>query len=96
MNDLIQPVLLNVNAIVCAVAAGRVFFWRLSHRPGNLIQGVVIYFIVISCAAVPARVISGEYYYTDWSETIINISLCLFCLLKGGNIFEAEVQDENQ
>lgn len=89
MNDYVQPVLLNVNA-------GRLFFWRFSHRPTSFMQGLVIYFLIVSCATVTIRTLTGEYYYADWSEAVINAALCLFCLLKVGNLFEQEPSHENR
>lgn len=96
MNDYLQPFLLNVNAVVCGVTAGRLFSWRLSRRPASFMQGLVIYFLIVSCATVTIRTLTGEYYYADWSEAVINAALCLFCLLKAGNLFEQEPSHENR
>ncbi|CAH2926346.1 MAG: hypothetical protein CPSOU_4943 [uncultured Paraburkholderia sp.] len=63
------------------------FLWRLSYRPDSFLQGLIIYFLIISCAAVTIRTLTGEYYFADWSEAVINAALCLFCLLSGGNLF---------
>lgn len=87
MNEYLQPVLLNVNAVVCAVTAGRLLLWRLKSRPASFLQGLTVYFLILSCAAVTIRTLTGEYYFADWSEAVINAALCLFCLLNGGNVF---------
>lgn len=95
MNEYLQPVLLNVNALVCAATAVRLLLWRLSHRPGGFLRGLIIYFLIVSCAAVAIRTLTGEYYFADWAEAVINAALCLFCLLNGGNLFGV-IADENQ
>lgn len=96
MNEYLQSFLLNVNAVVCAVTAGMLFTWRLSHCPASFMQGLVIYFLIVACATVSIRTLTGEYYYADWSEAVINAALCLFCILKAGNIFEQKHSHENQ
>nr|WP_274603510.1 phage holin family protein [Erwinia persicina] len=48
---------------------------------------MAVYFLILSCAAVTIRTLTGEYYFADWSEAVINAALCLFCLLNGGNVF---------
>lgn len=96
MTDYIQTALLNINAIVCAVTAVRLFLWRLSTSPTGFWQAGVIYALIVACATVCIRTLTGDYYFADWSEAVINAALCLFSFMRGGNLFQQEVKNENR
>ncbi|WP_072017583.1 phage holin family protein [Erwinia typographi] len=87
-----QLFLLNANAIICAFISVKVFLWRLKHRPNNLMNACITYFVIISCAAIAIRTLTGEYMYADWAETVINFSLFIISLVKSGNLFSSTMR----
>lgn len=77
-----QVLLLNLNAIVCFIIAIRSLAWRVFNRSTNLRQSFLMYFLVISCATISIRTLTGGYLYADWAESIINTILCFICIFK--------------
>lgn len=95
MSNLLQVALLNINAVTCAMIAVRIFLWRMTHRPANTVVSVMNYFLIISCAAVTIRTLTGDYYHADWSEAFINIVMCLMAFRWSGNLFQNGENHEN-
>ena len=90
-----QLILLNFNAAVCAAMTLRLLWWRMKHHPPHIIASVVLFIIISSCAAITIRIITGEYYYTDWSEASINAALCMIVFIRHGDLF-GKIYDDNQ
>lgn len=89
----IQVALNTVNAVSCGIIAARILWWRLGYKTHNLIQGIIIYLFIISYADVTFRLLTGTAYFTAWSELVINLLLCILCMLWKKNIFRSI--DEN-
>ncbi|CAI1209654.1 Protein of uncharacterised function (DUF754) [Serratia quinivorans] len=81
-----QTILLNVNAVICLAIAVRLFLWRINHKMKNIAVSFIAFLIITACGAVSIRTMTGEYYYADWSETIINLSLFLSVYIRNGEI----------
>jgi len=94
MNDFLQTFLLNINVIVCSSAAVKLFFFDKKNL--GLPLRVSLYFMMISFATVATRILTGEYYYADWSETVINTALCVFVFLKKDFFSFMELKNENK
>jgi|GEM_PF-4437441 len=88
MTSDIQSALNAVNAVSCGIIAARILWWRLGYKTRSLIQGVTIYLFIISYADVTLRFISGGGVFTSWSELVINLLLCILCLLWKTNFFQ--------
>jgi Putative 3TM holin, Phage_holin_3 len=88
MTDDIQSSLNIFNAVSCGIIAARIFWWRLGYRVHNIMQGIIIYLFIISYADVTFRSLMGAGYFTAWSELVINLLLCMLCMLWKKNIFQ--------
>lgn len=81
-----EHVLLNANAIICAVTSLRLITFRRAMAAHNRLTSVIAYVLVVATGSVTIRVITGEYFYTDWTEVLINLLLCIAVLRVRGNV----------
>ncbi|WP_208952190.1 phage holin family protein [Rahnella sp. ChDrAdgB13] len=81
-----QEILLNANAIICAGTAIRLMTFRRGKSGHNRLMAFVAWLLTVATGAVTIRVLTGEYFYTDWSEVLINLLLCLSVFRAGGNV----------
>lgn len=81
-----QDFLLNANAIICAGTAIRLMTYRRGKSEHNRLMAFVAWLLTVATGAVTIRVLTGEYFYTDWSEVLINLLLCLSVFRSGGNV----------
>ncbi|MBD8109106.1 phage holin family protein [Erwinia persicina] len=87
MSLTLHHLLIYVNAAACAVVALRLFLFRLSYQPKNIIQGIFIYLFIISYSDVTIRTLTGNYTYSGLSEVIINLLLCVISCLRKERLF---------
>lgn len=88
-----ETLLLCGNAIICAITAMRLLTFRRGKAQHNWLMGCVAYALTVANAAVTIRVITGEYFYTDWTEVLINLLLCAaVCRVRGnvGHLFKVK------
>lgn len=81
-----ETLLLCANAIICAITAMRLLTFRRGKAQHNRLMGCVAYALTVANAAVTIRVITGEYFYTDWTEVLINLLLCVAICRARGNV----------
>lgn len=78
--------LLTVNAIACGATAFRLMAYRrngATHRP---IVTFFAWLLIVACASVTIRILTGDYQSANWSETLINIGFCVAVWSSGGNV----------
>lgn len=78
--------LLTLDGIACACIALSLMAYRRKgsvHRP---IATCFAYVLLVSCASVTIRILTGDYIHADWSETLINVTLCIVVLRARGNV----------
>lgn len=78
--------ILNINALACFLTTVRLLSFRRGkgrHRP---LVSWCAYILIVACATVFIRIITGKYHHADWGETAINIMLSIVILLSKGNI----------
>ncbi|WP_191923170.1 phage holin family protein [Pantoea agglomerans] len=81
-----ENVLLSANAIICAITATRLLTFRRGRSPHNRLMGWLAWLLTVSAASVTIRVLTGEYLYTDWTEVLINLLLCVAVCRARGNV----------
>lgn len=81
-----ETFLLNANAIICAITALRLLTFRRGKAQHNRLMGWLSWLLVVSTASVTIRVLTGEYFYTDWTEVLINLLLCVAVCRARGNV----------
>ncbi|WP_330452103.1 phage holin family protein [Pantoea agglomerans] len=81
-----ETFLLNANAIICAITAARLLTFRRGRSPHNHLMGWLAWLLAVSAASVTIRVLTGEYLYTDWTEVLINLLLCVAVCRARGNV----------
>lgn len=82
----VETFLLNANAIICAITAMRLLTFRRGKSPHNRLMGWLAWLLTVSAASVTIRVWTGEYFYTDWTEVLINLLLCVAVCRARGNV----------
>ncbi|WP_114195491.1 phage holin family protein [Edaphovirga cremea] len=81
-------VLLLIDAMACAVMAMQLMVFQrgsLTYRP---LASCFAWALIVASVAVPIRILSGEYLNTDWSETFINVALCIAVVRAQGNVMK--------
>lgn len=81
-----ETFLLNANAIICAITAMRLLTFRRGKSPHNRLMGWLAWLLTVASGAVTIRVLTGEYAYTDWTEVLINLLLCVAVCRARGNV----------
>ncbi|HHQ6537940.1 TPA: phage holin family protein [Serratia fonticola] len=77
---------LTVNAFACGATAFQLMAYRrngATHRP------VITFFawlLIVACASVTIRTLTGDYHQANWSETLINVALCIAVIRARGNV----------
>jgi len=82
----VETFLLNVNAIICAITTARLLTFRRGKAKHNRLMGWLAWLLTVATASVTIRVLTGEYVYTDWSEVLINLLLCMAVCRARGNV----------
>lgn len=82
----VNCILLSINAFICAVISIRLITFKRGKREYNRIMAFIAWLLTIASGTVTIRVIFGEYFYTDWSETLINIVIGLALLRSRGDV----------
>ncbi|MCW0974142.1 phage holin family protein [Pantoea sp. JV6] len=80
-----ETFLLNANAIICGVTALRLLTFRRGQLPHNRRVAWFAWLLTVMTASVTIRVLTGEYAYTDWTEVLINLLLCVTVCQARGN-----------
>lgn len=78
--------MLTVNAIACGASAFRLMAYSrngATHRPAITFFAWVL---IVACASVTIRVLTGDYTQANWSETLINAGFCASVWASGGNV----------
>lgn len=78
--------LLNANAIICAITAIRLLTFRRGPSKHNSFMALTAWALTVATGAVTIRVVTGEYFHTDWTEVLINLLLCIAVLRTRGNV----------
>lgn len=81
-----EVILLNANAVICAITAARVISFRRGASKHNRLMSFIAWLMAVASGSVTIRVLTGEYFYTDWTAVLINLLLCLMVLRAKGNI----------
>lgn len=81
-----ETFLLNANAIICAVTAIRLLTFRRGKTVHSRLMGFIAWLLTVASGAVTIRILTGEYFYTDWTEVLINLLLCIAVLRSHGNV----------
>lgn len=81
-----EQYLLNANAIICAITSVRLLTYRRGSASHNPLMAFIAWLLTVSTAAVSICVLTGEYFYTDWTEVLINLLLCVAVIRARGNI----------
>lgn len=83
---MLQEILLNLNAIICGAASIRLITFRRKHTGHNQRIAWLAWLLTIAMGSVPIRVLTGEYFYTDWTDVFINLLLCIMIFRSQGNV----------
>ncbi|KAA5937618.1 phage holin family protein [Pantoea sp. Bo_2] len=78
--------MLNTNAIICAITSMRLLTFRRGKAKHNRLMGWLAWLLAVATASVTIRVLTGEYFYTDWTEVLINLLLCMAIWRARGNV----------
>jgi low temperature requirement protein LtrA len=82
----INAILLTVDAIICAVIVIRLTtYCRIKGRHSPLAAWFA-YLVIVACGSVIIRILTGSYSHGNWSETLINLAMCILVLRSRGNI----------
>lgn len=81
-----ETLLLNANAVICAVTAIRLMTFRRGNASHNRLMGWLAWLLTVSAGSVTIRVLTGDYNYTDWTEVLINLLLCVAVCRARGNV----------
>jgi len=83
---MLNDYLLIVDAVTCAVITVRMLLYRRNgarHRP---VASFFAWLLIVASASVTIRVLTGDYIYANWSETLINAALCIAVIASRGNV----------
>nr|WP_255519149.1 phage holin family protein [Serratia sp. ASV30] len=84
--ETVNEYLLTINAIVCGATAFRLMAYRrngATHRP---MVTVFAWLLIVASASVTIRTLTGDYHVANWSETLINVALCIAVVRARGNV----------
>ena len=83
-----NDVLLLIDALVCAVMALQLMAFQrgsLTYRP---LASLCAWVLIVASASVPIHILTGEYSTANWSETFINVALCIAVVRAQGNVMK--------
>lgn len=72
-----QTIVLDVNAIICALIAIRLMFFSKSgkrHRPA---VAWMAYMMILAAGFTAFRILYGKYLQVDPGELMLNIAICI-------------------
>jgi hypothetical protein len=81
-----QILLLNLNAIVCFLIVIRLMTYRRGNSRHRPVAAWFAYVLIVACAAVFLRIVTGSYHKADWAETLINVIMCASLFAAKGNV----------
>lgn len=81
-----QILLLNLNAIVCFLIVIRLMTYRRGNSRHRPVAAWFAYALIVACAAVFLRIVTGSYHKADWAETLINVIMCASLFAAKGNV----------
>ena len=89
--------LLIANAIACAISASVLgTFQRPKGAKHKFIGGVLAMVLIIACGSVTILILTGQYTHANFSETVINVMLCIFVVSARGNVMRVFNRDATQ
>ncbi|WP_038635295.1 phage holin family protein [Yersinia rochesterensis] len=83
-----NEILLIINAITCAVISARLILFQRDGSRHRWWGGWIAYLIIVVSASVPIRTFFGFYVSADWSEILLNITLCVAVIRTRGNVMQ--------
>ncbi|MDM3430856.1 phage holin family protein [Citrobacter sp. Cb023] len=81
-----QAIVLDVNAIICALIAIRLLFFSKNgkrHRPA---VAWMAYMMILAAGFTAFRILYGKYLQVDPGELMLNIAICIAVWRSGGNL----------
>lgn len=81
-----QAIVLDVNAIICALIAIRLMFFSKSgkrHRPA---VAWMAYMMILAAGFTAFRILYGKYLQVDPGELMLNIAICIAVCRSRGNL----------
>ena len=81
-----QAIVLDVNAIICALIAIRLMFFSKNgkrHRPA---VAWMAYMMILAAGFTAFRILYGNYLQVDPGELMLNIAICIAVWRSRGNL----------
>ncbi|WP_336658022.1 phage holin family protein [Leclercia adecarboxylata] len=81
-----QAIVLDVNAIICALIAIRLMFFSKNgkrHRPA---VAWMAYMMILAAGFTTFRILYGKYLQVDPGELMLNIAICIAVWRSRGNL----------
>ena len=81
-----QAIVLDVNAIICALIAIRLMFFRKNgkrHRPA---VAWMAYMMTLAAGFTTFRTLYGKYLQVDPGELMLNVAICVAVWRSRGNL----------
>jgi hypothetical protein len=81
-----NSVLLDANAVICLLIAGRLMFFQRNGRQRRVLVSVFAYGVILASAYTAFRIIFGKYTHADPSEILLNFTFLVVLFRSGGNL----------
>lgn len=91
----IDSLLLNANAVICALIAVRLMFYQKKGR-FHLLMSILAYAVILASAWTAFRIMYGQYTQVDLGEISLNLLFCIAIWRAKGNIAQLAGTPENK
>jgi glycerol-3-phosphate acyltransferase PlsY len=81
----IDQVIIQINALICAMITLRLMFFHKRGRHRRFMSAIA-YVLIIACGWTAIRIWFGQYVQADPAEVFINFCICLAIWRARGNL----------
>ena len=81
-----DSILLNINAVVCMLAALRLMFFKRNGCRFRRLMAAIAYTIILAAGYIAFSIWLDWYSYVDPAEVVLNIAICVAIWRANGNI----------
>ncbi|WP_258089855.1 replication protein P [Serratia liquefaciens] len=68
------------------LAGKELAYWEKRAETHRFFASFCAWLLIVASASVTIRILTGDYHYANWSETLINLAFCVAVIASRGNV----------